>query len=185
VGAAAVIFALQTVVSRRLNPAIAGVVSIGTVHAGTAANVIPDWAMLTGTLRATDPGTRRLLHEEVRRIAEATAAAHRLSCRIEFKLGPPPLVNPAEPAGWARTAVTSLLGDEAAVPLGFLNMAGEDFAHYLERVAGCFLRVGARDEGGDDIPAHTPRFHAAEESIFVGAAVLAETARTASRALRG
>lgn len=185
VGAAAVIFALQTVVSRRLNPAIAGVVSIGTVHAGTAANVIPDRAMLTGTLRATDPGTRRLLHEEVRRIAEATAAAHRLSCRIEFKLGPPPLVNPAEPAGWARTAVTSLLGDEAAVPLGFLNMAGEDFAHYLERVAGCFLRVGARDEGGDDIPAHTPRFHAAEESIFVGAAVLAEAARTASRALRG
>ncbi|MGH7458140.1 MAG: M20 metallopeptidase family protein [Longimicrobiaceae bacterium] len=185
VGAAAVISALQTVVSRRLNPAVPGVVSVATVRAGSAANVIPERATLTGTLRSMDAETRQLLHDEVKRIVQSTATAHRLSCRIELELGPPPLVNPAEPAGWGRTAVTSLLGEEAAVPLGFLNMAGEDFAHYLERIPGCFLRVGGREEGGDNTPAHTPRFHAAEGSIFVGAAVLAETARTASRALRG
>ena len=66
------------------------------------------------------------------------------------------------------------------MPLGFLNMAGEDFAHYMERIPGCFLRIGAREPGGAAIPAHAPKFYAAEESIFVGAAVLAEAARVAS-----
>jgi metal-dependent amidase/aminoacylase/carboxypeptidase family protein len=53
----------------------------------------------------------------------------------------------------------------------------------MERVPGCFLRIGAREPGGETIPAHAPRFYAAEESIFVGAAVLAETARVACREL--
>jgi hippurate hydrolase len=76
--------------------------------------------------------------------------------------------------------VTRALGAAALVPLGFLNLAGEDFAHYMERVPGCFLRVGAREPGGESIPAHSPRFHPAEESLFVGAAVLAECARVAT-----
>ncbi|CAN5874950.1 M20 family metallopeptidase [soil metagenome] len=180
VGAGALIGALQTIVSRRLNPATPGVVSIGTVRAGTAANVIPERATLTGTVRATDPESRRLMHEEIRRIAQSIAAAHRLNAEVTLELGPPPIVNPAEPTAWARRAATSLLGEEAVVPLGTLNMAGEDFAYYLERIPGCFLRIGAREPGGEYLPAHTPRFHAAEESIFVGAAVLAESARIAA-----
>ena len=183
VGAGALIGALQTIVSRRVNPAFPAVVSIGSVHAGSASNVIPDRAVLTGTLRATDPETRRLLVEEVRHIAEATAALHRLSAAVSIELGPPPLVNPPEAAGWARRAAVTVLGDAAVVPLGFVNMGGEDFASYLERIPGCFLRIGAREPGGEPIAAHSPRFYAAEESIFVGAAVLAETARVASDAL--
>ncbi|PYO76029.1 MAG: hypothetical protein DMD67_09740 [Gemmatimonadetes bacterium] len=166
-----------------MNPAYPAVVSVGSVRAGSAPNVIPDRATLTGTLRATDPDTRRLLVEEVRRIAEATAAVHRLKAKVSIELGPPPLVNPPEPAGWARRAATAVLGDAGVVPLGFVNMGGEDFAAYLERIPGCFLRIGAREPGGEPIPAHSPRFYAAEESIFVGAAVLAETARVASEAV--
>jgi len=183
VGAAALIGALQTIVARRVNPAYPAVVSVGSVRAGSAPNVIPDRATLTGTLRATDPDTRRLLVEEVRRIAEATAAVYRLNANFSIELGPPPLVNPPEPAGWARRAATAVLGDAGVVPLGFVNMGGEDFAAYLERIPGCFLRIGAREPGGEPIPAHSPRFYAAEESIFVGAAVLAETARIASEAV--
>jgi hippurate hydrolase len=67
--------------------------------------------------------------------------------------------------------------------LGFVNLAGEDFAHYLERMPGCFMRIGAREPDGVMVPAHSPHFVAAESSIFVGAAVLAETARVASAAL--
>jgi amidohydrolase len=183
VGAGALIGALQTIVSRRLDPSRAAVVTIGTVNAGSAPNVIPDRAVLTGTLRATDPDTRRLLHDEVTRIAESVAAVHRLKAHVSVELGPPPIVNPVEAASWARTAAISLLGADAVVPLGFLNLAGEDFAHYMEQMPGCFLRVGAREPGTNAIPAHTPRFYAADESIFVGAAVLAETARVASTAL--
>ena len=183
VGAGAVILAMQTAVSRRLNPALPGVVTIGTVHAGTASNVIPDRATLTGTVRATEPGSRRLLLDEVKRIAETTAAAHRLEARVSLELGPPPLVNPPLAAAWARRAAVQLLGADAVVPLGFVNMAAEDFAHYLERIPGCFLRVGAREPGGQPTPAHAPHFAPAEPSIFVGAAVLAACAREASEAL--
>jgi metal-dependent amidase/aminoacylase/carboxypeptidase family protein len=87
------------------------------------------------------------------------------------------------PAQWARAAVESLLGADALVPLGITNMAGEDFAYYMERMPGCFMRIGARMPDEAVIAAHTPQFHASEESLFVGAAVLAETARRASAAL--
>jgi hippurate hydrolase len=183
VGAGALIVAMQTIVARRLNPASAGVVTVGSVHAGTAANIIPDRARLTGTIRAVDPAVRRLLHDEVRRISEGVAATHRLQADVTLDFGTPPLINSPDATTWARRAVAAVLGEEALVPLGFLNLAGEDFAHYLERMPGCFLRIGAREPGGDVVPAHAPRFYAAEESLFVGAAVLAETARIASRAL--
>jgi metal-dependent amidase/aminoacylase/carboxypeptidase family protein len=76
-----------------------------------------------------------------------------------------------------------VLGPAAVVPLAGTNMAGEDFACYLERLPGCFLRIGARESGGTFLPAHSPGFYAAEESAFIGAAVLAETARRASAGL--
>ncbi|HEY6207481.1 MAG TPA: M20 family metallopeptidase [Gemmatimonadales bacterium] len=185
VGVGALIGALQTIVSRRLNPAAPAVVSIGSVHAGSAPNVLPDRATLAGTLRAVDSDTRQLLVHEVRRIAESLAAVYGLRCEVSVELGPPPIVNPPEPVEWARRAAAALLGEEAIVPLGSLNMGGEDFASYLERIPGCFLRIGAREPGGEPIAAHSPRFYAAEESIFVGAAVLAETARVASAAVSG
>jgi hippurate hydrolase len=183
VGLGALIGAIQTIVARRLNPANPGVVTIGTVRAGTASNVIPDRATLTGTVRAVDAASRKLMLDEVRRLSESIAGAYRLSARVTLDLGTPPIVNPPNATAWARRAATSLLGAPNVVPLGFLNLAGEDFAHYMERIPGCFLRIGAREEGGDSIPAHAPKFYAAEESIFVGAAVLAETARVASAEL--
>jgi len=183
VGIGALIGAIQTIVSRRLNPANPGVVTIGTVRAGTASNVIPDRALLTGTVRAVDAPSRRLMLDEVKRIAEATAGTYRLTANVKLDLGTPPIVNPPNATAWARRAALSLLGESSIVPLGFLNLAGEDFAHYMERIPGCFMRIGAREPGGVAIPAHAPKFYAAEESIFVGAAVLAEAARVASEAL--
>jgi hippurate hydrolase len=184
VGAGAVITALQTIVSRRLSPGSPAVVTIGKLHAGSAPNVIPDTARLEGTIRSLDRESRDLLYDELLRIAEGTAAAHGLDVRNSVSLGPPPIVNAEEPVGWARQAVEKLLGAEALVPMGYLNLGGEDFAFYLEQMLGCFLRIGAREEGGQPIPAHSSRFFAADESIFIGAAVLAETARIATRSLR-
>jgi hippurate hydrolase len=183
VAAAALVEALQTIVSRRLNPATPAVVTVGTIHAGNAPNVIPDRCTLSGTLRSFDPATRDLLHAEVKRLADAVAAVHRLRAEVKLERGSPAVVNHPEQAAWARTAVAHLLGEQALASLGFLNMGGEDFAYYLERVPGCFIRIGARENGGAMIPAHSPRFYAADEAIFVGAAILAETARVAAAAL--
>ncbi len=183
VGAAAVVTALQQVVSRHLNPADAGVVTVGMINAGSAPNIIPESATLRGTLRAIQPATRKLLRTEFVRVVDGVCAAHGLTPTITFDDGTPPVINEERSVAHARTAVTNLLGAEALVPLGILNLAGEDFAHYLERVPGCFLRIGAREAGGAVIPAHSPLFHAADESVLVGAAVLAESARLASAEL--
>lgn len=183
VAAAALVGAIQTLVARRLDPASAGVVTVGRIQAGSAPNVIPDRASLGGTIRATEPAPRAQLLEGLRQLAEGVAAAYGCRATVELDLGTPPLVNPPEGAAWARAAAAAVLGEGAVVPLGFRNMAGEDFSHYLERMPGCFLRVGAREPDGEVIAAHSPRFHAAEASIFVGAAVLAECARVASAAL--
>ncbi|TDI91782.1 MAG: amidohydrolase [Caldithrix sp.] len=183
VGMAALISTLQTIVSRRLDPGKAGVITVGTVRAGSAPNIIPETAMLMGTIRSFDPETRNLLHSEVKNIANSIAETFRLKCNIKSEYGTPPINNPAEPISWARQAVSALLGKEALVPFDMLNMGGEDFACYMEKIPGCFIRIGAREPGGEIIPAHSSKFYAAEESIFVGAAVLAETARVASTAL--
>ncbi len=180
VAAAALVTAIQTIVSRKLNPATPGVVTVGQISAGNAPNVIPDRATLRGTIRAIDPASRRLMLDELYRLAESIGAAYDVRAAVHVPEGTPPLVNPERAVTWSREAVTRVLGADALVPLGFLNLAGEDFAYYLERMPGCFLRIGARERGGQPIPAHSPRFFPAEESIFVGAAVLAECARVAS-----
>jgi amidohydrolase len=185
VGAAELIIALQTIVSRRLDPSLPGVVTVGAVHAGRAANVIPESAELTGTIRATTAGSRALLVGELERIAHAVAGTHLLEADVRITEGTPPIVNPREGAAWAARAVRAVLGERALVPLGTTNMGGEDFAFYLEKMPGCFLRIGAREPGGEHRAAHTPRFYPAEDALFIGAAVLAQCARAAGSPSNG
>ncbi|MEO8621428.1 MAG: M20 family metallopeptidase [bacterium] len=180
---AAIITALQTIVSRRVNPAVPAVVTVAMVNAGTAPNVIPHRAELRGTLRATDHETRALLQQELRDISGHVAAAHHVSAVVTFSAGVPPVINDARAAAWASDAATALHGADAVVPLGITNMAGEDFAWYQAKIPGCFLRVGAREAHEPMIPAHSPAFDVAEDAIVVGASVLAECARRASAAL--
>ena len=180
VAAAALVTAIQTIVARRLNPATPGVVTVGQISAGSAPNVIPDSAFLRGTIRAVDPVSRTLMLDELRRLAESVSAAYGVQATVQVPEGTPPVVNPEPVTALARRAVSRVLGEQALAPLGFLNLAGEDFAYYMERIPGCFLRVGAREPGGPVIAAHSPRFYPAEESIFIGAAVLAECARVAT-----
>ena len=180
VGLAALVTALQTIISRRLDPAQPGVVTVGMIQAGTAPNIIPELATLQGTVRATTAASRDLIVGEVDRLAFGVAAAYRLEAVVEWGHRTPPVVNSPDGAQWAAQAVARVLGADALVPLGTTNMGGEDFAFYLERLPGCFLRVGAREAGGERIAAHSPRFRPAEEALFIGAAVLAECARVAS-----
>jgi amidohydrolase len=185
VGLAALVTALQTIVARRVNPALPAVVTVGMISAGTAPNIIPDRATMQGTMRATDDTTRALLRDALRDIAQHVAAAHGVEARVSMGMGVPPVVNGEDAARWAATAATAVLGAASIVPLGTPNMAAEDFAFYLQRIPGCFLRVGARRPGEPVIAAHSPQFDVAEEAIGIGASVLAEAARRASTALGG
>ena len=183
VGASALVGALQTVVSRRLDPAAPAVVTVAMFNAGSAANIIPDQAILEGTLRAVEPDVRDSLRGHVEQIANDVAAAYGLTAEMTIIEGTPPIVNEARAAGWANQAVVDLLGAAAAVSLGSANMGGEDFSFYLERMQGCFLRIGAREPGAPAIPAHSAKFTVPDEALFIGAAILAETARNAAGSL--
>jgi amidohydrolase len=182
VAQASIVLALQTLVARRLNPSWPGVVTVGSVRGGDAANVIPESVELRGTIRTTTPEARAVLTSAVEPVARDVARG--LGCEVDVVMaaGSPPLVNTAREAGWAQSAVRGVLGDAALQPLGMVNMAGEDFAHYLEHVPGAFLRIGAREGDGPVIAAHSPRFVADEGCVLVGARVLAECAREAGRA---
>jgi hippurate hydrolase len=184
VAASAIVVSLQSVVARRLTPGDPAVLTVGMIHAGTAANVIPDRAVLTGTLRAVRPETRAALQQQLAQTAEAVAAAHNVDARVEVRPGTPPIVNPPETIGWAREAVTTLLGPDALARLPAPNLGGEDFAFYMERLPGCFLRIGAHAPGAERAMAHTSRFLPDDRAVLVGAAVLAETARRAAAELR-
>ena len=180
VALAAFVMEVQTLVSRRLDPGLPGVVSVGVVEAGAAANVIPERARCAGTIRATVPAARTLLREGVRALAESVAATHRVRAEVTLHDGTPPLVNTPRAAAWAQQAAGALLGDEALRVLATANMGGEDFAYYTERMDGCFMRIGTWREGRERSGVHTPRFDPDEAALFVGGAVLAECARIAS-----
>ncbi len=183
VGLGAFIGDVQTIVSRRLDPALPGVISVGAVRAGGAPNVIPETAHCSGTVRATTPASRQLLLDELERLAHAVAAAHRLTASLTLSEGTPPLVNTPRGAEWAQRAARALLGDDALKTLATANMGGEDFAHYLERMDGCFVRLGTWREGRSTAGVHTPHFDPDEDALFVGSAFLAACAREASAAL--
>jgi hippurate hydrolase len=180
VGAAALISALQTIVARRIDPAAAAVVTVGSIHSGTASNIIPERAVLTGTLRATTPETRAAIGNEVRRIAESVAEAYRLTARATVHLGTPPIVNPPRASQWARQAAAAVLGDAAVVPFGITNMGGEDFAFYLDHVPGAMIRLGTGVPGSDEKhDLHQGDFDVDESCIEHGVRVFVHTALAA------
>ncbi len=180
VGLAAFVMDMQTIVSRILDPALPGVVSVGAVRAGEASNVIPERSWCAGTIRATTPTARALLTSELRRVAQAVATVHRLSAEVNLNEGTPPLVNPPRGSAWAQQAARDLLGEQGLTTLPTTNMGGEDFAFYLERMDGCFMRIGTYREGRSRSGVHTPRFDPDEDAIFVAGALLADCARHAT-----
>lgn len=183
IGLAAFIGDAQTIVSRILDPALPGVITVGAVAAGEAANVIPESARCRGTIRATTPAARHLLCTELERVAHTVATTHRLTTTFKLSEGTPPLVNTPRAAEWAQQSVRALIGDPALRSLPVANMGGEDFAYYTERMDGCFMRIGTWSEGRSRAGVHTPHFDPDEDALLVGAAVLAECARRASATL--
>ncbi|MBM3884856.1 MAG: amidohydrolase [Gemmatimonadetes bacterium] len=180
VALAAFVMEVQTLVSRRLDPGLPGVVSVTIAEAGSAANVIPERARVAGTIRATTPAARTLLCDGVRAVAESVAALHGVRAECTLSEGTPPLLNAPVAAACARAAVREVMGESALTALPTANMGGEDFAFYTERMPGCFLRIGTLGEGRSAAGVHTPRFDPDETALFIGGAVLAACARVAS-----
>ena len=178
------IMALQTIVSREIDPARPSVVSVGQFHAGTAPNVIAGQAKLEGTVRAQDPAVRRQLLSSVRRIAESIAQLHGAKIHVTVTEGTPPLVNDAVMAGLARQAAIEAVGEANVLPLKTANMGAEDFSYYLEKIPGAYVRFGSQVPGREGYPAHSSKFDFDEEALAVGAVYYRAIARIAGQQLR-
>lgn len=178
------IMALQTIVSREVDPARPSVVSVGQFHAGTAPNVIAGQAKLEGTVRAQDLSVRRQLLNSVRRIAESIAQLHGAKIHVTVTEGTPPLVNDAVMAGLARRAAIEAVGEANVLPLKTANMGAEDFSYYLEKIPGAYVRFGSQVPGREGYPAHSSKFDFDEEALVVGAAYYWAIARIAGQQLR-
>ncbi|MGH7666269.1 MAG: M20 metallopeptidase family protein [Candidatus Dormibacteria bacterium] len=173
--ASLVVLALQTLVSRETSPLSAAVVTIGTVSAGQAFNVIPEVASLTGTLRAFSEEERRRLLRRIEELAQGIAAAFGASADMEVGAGCPPVVSDPKMAELVRRAVGASEGLELIDPEPIT--VGDDVALYLRRVPGCYFLVGAGSEdAGITAPHHHPEFDIDETCLPIGVEVMARAA---------
>ena len=169
---AEIITALQTIVSRNVDPLERAVITVGALHAGIAPNVIPDTAELRATIRSFTPEVRDLLAKRIPEVCEGIAEGMGGSVTVTYRFGYPPLVNNVEMAGLVKRAATDVLGAEnvhEATP----GMGAEDMAYFLNLVPGCFYNVGVRNEARGIVwGAHHPKFDLDEDSLGVGVKVM-------------
>lgn len=176
--AAQVITALQTIISRELDPLVAGVISVTTVHGGSTYNVIPEEVRLTGTIRSLTLAGLKALQTRVTEVATNVAAAHRCTAEVSFPGNDyPPTDNDPHAWGLSQQIGRDLLGDAGVKTLEAV-MGGEDFAYYVQGgVPGCFVALGIRNqELGAIHSVHTPQFLVDEAALPLGAAMHVEFA---------
>lgn len=175
--AAQIIVALQTIIARNVDPDETGVVTIGSIIAGNAGNVIAETATMRGTIRSFTPETKTLLRRRVPEIAMGIAATFGATAAVEIGDGVDATVNAAAPTQLVYEVVASVLGAEK-VDTNFRTTGGEDFSAVLARVPGNFFFLGARnEERGIVAPHHNPRFDIDERCLPQGVAILCEAAR--------
>lgn len=176
VAAALAITALQGIVARSIDPVQPAVVSVGSLHAGSAANVIPESAAMRGTLRSFDDGVREILRTRVREVLEGAAQA--AGCRLEFTLYPgyPAVVNDAAAVGRVRQHAALVVGEGHVVEPAPMA-AAEDFAYFLRKLPGAFAFIGAGNAArGITAPHHSPHFDIDEAALPIGAELLTRIA---------
>ena len=173
---AQIVVALQTLVSREVDPTVPAVVTIGSFVAGNASNVIPDTAVLRGTVRAFDPKLFKHLEDRVREVAATIAAAMRASVSVEFELSYPPATCDPAMAERLGDSARSLLGAESVLTSKPV-MGAEDFAFVLQKVPGAMLWLGVKDpQWADPKPLHTATFDIDESALPIGSAAMAGVA---------
>ena len=178
VAAGQCVTALQTIVSRNLDPLDSLVVSVTQIHAGTAYNVVPDTALLTGTIRSLKAETREFAAKRLEEIAKGVAAAQGMEVEVKLTTGYPVTFNHAEQTDKAVAIARQVAGEARVTDNITPVMGGEDFSFMLEARPGAFIFVG----NGDTAALHNAEYDFNDEAIPHGAsywARLVETLRPA------
>ena len=174
VAGAQLVTALQTVSSRRTDPAEPVVVTVGSFHAGSAGNVLPEEAVLTGILRTVGGGARQRVREDVSAIVSGVAAAMGVEASLQIKESYPACRNDPNLAALVRRGAEAVLGPGQVRPLAAPSMGADDFGYFCGAVPGCYWSIGVGR--GEVWPNHSPRFAADPAVLPLAAAIHARTA---------
>ncbi len=172
--AAAMVGAMQTMVTRTLNVFDPAVVTVTRISAGTNSNIIPENAELEGTIRALSEHTRAKVHDEIRRVCEHVAAAHGCTCDVEIEHGYPVTVNDDIVGTQVIEVARRVLGERHAEPMPDPMLGAEDFSYVLAKVPGAMAFLGACPPGcePDTAPANHSNRVVFDESAMVNGVAL-------------
>jgi amidohydrolase len=168
--AAQIVSAVQTLVSRETSPRAPVVVTLGSIHGGTAFNIIAGEVVIQGTLRTFDAALRERLLQRMAELAGGIASAMRGSCEFRLESAAPPVVNDEAIAGLVAEAAKDVLGKDEVVPFEPL-MVGEDVAYFLDQRPGCFFLLGGAPDSGPVLH-HTAEFRVDERCLSIGYRVM-------------
>jgi hippurate hydrolase len=163
------VVSLQTIVSRNVDPTQTAVVTVGTIHAGNAVNVIPEYAKLALSVRSFDPKIRDLLRARIFKLTQSIVEGYDTTAEIDYESGYPVVVNSEAETAFARGVAEELIGPER-VSTCHLIPGSEDFAYFLEHKPGSFLRLG---NGLNSAILHSSKYDFADGSLTTGAALWA------------
>ncbi|WP_417475119.1 M20 aminoacylase family protein [Leisingera sp.] len=169
--------ALQEIPARALSPLEPGVVSVTQIHSGSAYNVCPDRAVLSGTCRWFDAGAGDIIEERLRRVANGEAAAQGCTATIDYQRRYPATINTSAEAALARDVAADMGLDTAMTGP---SMASEDFAFMLNEVPGAYLWLGTAREG-ENPGLHSPKFDFNDAVLPAGAEFWVRLVRRAAR----
>jgi len=177
IAAANIVNALQSIVSRNVSPLETAVVSVTTVHAGTAFNVIPQTAELSGTIRTFAPAVRQKVIERFEQIVKGVGEG--LGCYVEVNVKrlTPAVINDETVAAKVQAVAERVLPESNLDVSGYTTMAAEDMAFMQENIPGCYFFVGSNNASRNlDYGHHHPKFDFDEEALVRGVALMASAA---------
>lgn len=166
--AAQIISGLQSIVSRNVSPINSAVITVGSVHGGTAVNLIADHVIMEGTIRALDHNSRQYLKSRLKEMVHYIAKAYGAKAEIRYKKGYPLLINDNLVVDIIKNAAICETAVEKVVELKEPTMGVEDFSYFLEMVPGAFFFLGSGFKGRENDGIHSGSFEVDEKCISVG-----------------
>lgn len=175
--ASAIVMALQSIVSREVSPFDPVVVTIGSIQSGEANNVIPHYAVMTGTIRTFDAKAQEQMPERIERIVKHIAEGYQCKVKLNYLEQTPVLVNYDDCVRHVEHVIDHTIGAERRI-VADPTLAGEDFSVYLQHVPGCFFWLGSGPavDANQAYGLHHPKYELNEECIPLGASLLAAIA---------
>lgn len=167
--------AINTIVSREIDAVEKTVISVCTIHGGTAFNIIPEEILFSGTVRNHDPIVRQSIKEKLERVISGAVAAFGCKYELDYIYGVPPVINHPEVIDMIAQAAERALGEGKTKQLDRPVMGSEDFSCFLEKVPhGAFFRLGVATPGEEEMRVHNDHFNFHDDALPVGVAVLTQ-----------